>query len=315
MHNEYPIIDVTSWPAEQDEPMGTKEKVWLRDHQSGKRWLFKHNRLIDREAKVYAGEDWSEKIASELAEVLGIPHASVDLAKRKDIRGVISLDFIGDRRSRFLFHGNELLGEIWPTYPREQKRQVSLHTVKRVLSLLAQTDVFHPSGLNLPTNIDSAADVFVAYLMLDALIGNTDRHHGNWAVVGQLETDNDIKVEIAPTFDHASSLSRELTDDSRRMGFSGEKESRSVEGYCSRCRSAFYRNDEDSKPLSPIEAFKLAAQGHTTGAQAWLKRLEEVSDTQLDDIVRRVPSERMSSLAKNYVLLMLESNRRILIES
>ena len=47
--------------------MGTKEKVWLRNPKDDTRWLFKLNRMIDKEAKVYAGEDWSEKIASELA--------------------------------------------------------------------------------------------------------------------------------------------------------------------------------------------------------------------------------------------------------
>jgi len=294
--------------------MGTKDKVWLRDPVAKNRWLFKFNR-INKHTEVYAGEDWSEKIASEFAEVLGIPHAEVELAERNNKPGVISRNFIVDRRLQTLVHGNDLLVKIWPNYPTEQRWGVSLHTIANVLKLLS-VDVIHPGGSNLPHGIDSASDVFVAYLMLDALIGNTDRHHENWAIiVDQQGASGAIRAEIAPTFDHASSLSRELTDENRQMGFSGEKTSFSVKEYCARGKSAFYRTEEDKNPLSPIGAFKLAAQTHTTAARTWLKRLADVSGAQLGEVVQRVPLERMSKLAKDYVLRMVELNRKTLVES
>ena len=62
-------------------------------------------------------------------------------------------------------------------------------------------------------------DMFVGYLMLDALIGNTDRHHENWGIM----TGRGRPQVLAPTYDHASSLGRELSDQKRqaRMGNSG----------------------------------------------------------------------------------------------
>jgi hypothetical protein len=48
--------------------------------------------------------------------------------------------------------------------------------------------------------------LFPGYLMLDALIGNTDRHHENWGarVLAGLGNGRRMAV-LAPTYDHASS--------------------------------------------------------------------------------------------------------------
>jgi hypothetical protein len=46
--------------------------------------------------------------------------------------------------------------------------------------------------------------------MLDAWIGNGDRHHLNWGLVRNKLTPNIIEtIHLAPTYDHASSLGRE----------------------------------------------------------------------------------------------------------
>ena len=52
------------------------------------------------------------------------------------------------------------------------------------------------------------------YLLLDAVIGNVDRHHENWGILGK-DVDGSVKGRLAPTFDHASSLGRELLDTGR----------------------------------------------------------------------------------------------------
>ena len=54
---------------ENREPLGSKKKLWFRDPMGTEpRVLFKYNRAD-------TGEDWSEKVASELAQLLGLPHA------------------------------------------------------------------------------------------------------------------------------------------------------------------------------------------------------------------------------------------------
>jgi hypothetical protein len=62
------MFDVVAIAADvQDdlEPLGTKPKFWFRT-EAGDRCLFK-------EARPNTGEDWAEKIACELARLLGLP--------------------------------------------------------------------------------------------------------------------------------------------------------------------------------------------------------------------------------------------------
>ena len=54
-----------------------------------------------------------------------------------------------------------------------------------------------------------------SYALLDGLIGNTDRHHENW-MVAYVPEGNDTVLRSMPSFDHASSLGRELADERRR---------------------------------------------------------------------------------------------------
>ena len=67
-----------------------------------------------------------------------------------------------------------------------------------------------PSITPVSEGVASASDLFAGYLMLDALIGNTDRHHENWAIIQAGR-----QYCLAPTFDHASCLGFNLSDAER----------------------------------------------------------------------------------------------------
>ena len=77
---EYPIIALDKLDPQRDEPMGTQPKLWFT--LGAVRWLFK-----SKEQRPLAGQDWAEKIAGELADVLGIPHAHIELAAYRGWRG------------------------------------------------------------------------------------------------------------------------------------------------------------------------------------------------------------------------------------
>ena len=64
---------------------------------------------------------------------------------------------------------------------------------------LYQAGVRQPHGYTGPENVTSSNELFVGYLLLDALIVNTDRHHANWAVITSPDEDGKVLVELAPT--------------------------------------------------------------------------------------------------------------------
>jgi hypothetical protein len=274
--------------------MGSKKKFWFREPEQNQNWLFKYNRIN-------TGEDWSEKIAAEIAELLAVPHAQVELARCNDERGIISKDFT-DNGNKGLVHGNELLAMFIPDYPKRQKYNLSKHSISNILNALTKSYIVAPSGL--PPEVNSPKELFLGYLLLDALIGNTDRHHENWGILVLSEN-----AELAPTFDHASSLGRELLDERRKLLLSNPLH---FDRYCKKAASAIYLTDEAIKPLSTIDAFNEFAKECST-KNFWLDKLGKISDDALKDSVEKVPAVIISSEARKFVEELLTTNKQRLL--
>lgn len=306
--NPYFIIDVTNWRRFDEEPMGTKAKFWLSGPQ-GPLWLFKYFSQ--------GGDDWAEKIAAELAECLQMPHARAELACLGEHFGVISLDFTKNAARGALLLGNALLQDMDPAYPKEQRFRVAQHTVTRVLDFLTQDFIQLPANLEWPgawmEGFYCAADVFVGYLLLDALIGNTDRHHENWGVLQTIRRNSKVRAELAPTFDHAASMGQILQEEERGKRITTNDPRFAVEAYAEKARSSFYGKEDDKKQLSTMEAFLLAAKQREQAAEAWLDRLKALSVDRIQEVVGRVPEERMSDATKGFVTRYLVHNRKRLL--
>ena len=195
----FPILQADPNSLIGDEQLGSKSKFWF-EHE-GNRWLFKL-------ARENTGEDWAEKVAAEVATVVSVEAAHVELADYLGRRGSASLSFIGENES--LVHGNEILaGQIFG-YDRQKKLKQSDHTfdniVAAVRTLVGGAGWYH-----------DVVKVIAKYIVLDALICNTDRHHENWGFLTTYKTRETGVVGpsfgMAPSFDHASSLGRELLDE------------------------------------------------------------------------------------------------------
>ena len=168
--------------------MGSKPKFWcLPDGQAALR-LFKY-------PQAGTGQHWAEKIAAEVAACLGILHAAVDLAVFRRYRGSVSTSFTHRKRRRELSHGNELLGWTRPYDPDKRFGQ-SDHNLVNIFRALE--DVFKTEA-----GARSAKRQLAEYIVLDGLIGNTDRHHENW---GLLLRANAVRALGNPSHPHSITL-------------------------------------------------------------------------------------------------------------
>lgn len=284
-----------------DEQMGTKHKFWYRE-DDGSRWLFKF-------ARPMTGEHWSEKIAAEIGHALRIPCARVELATCDGRPGSASQRFFEDDSAATLVHGNELLQEADDSYPRqkERRRGVSQHTVDAVLGRLEGVQPPQESKADL----DWAADWFVGYLLLDAVVVNSDRHDENWGI---LQFPGGMR-RLAPSYDHASCLGRELTDATRLERLHTNDDAFTVVRYADRARSPLYAEAGAVKPLHPADAFRLAGVRRPRAKEAWLERLHRTSFEDIERIVARVPRLAISDPARAFALAVLRSTRQNLLGS
>ena len=305
----FPVFEVPTDAVLAVEQMGTKEKFWYNDSTLG-RSLFKASRPG-------SGEDWSEKIAYELAALLGLPSAVQELAISAGVRGTVSPTFVQPIDT--LVHGNELLIDVTAQYGhgvREKRYHTPEHTVDLITRALADAQVAVPYGWQAPSGIRSAVDVFAGYLMLDAWIGNTDRHHENWAVIVRRSSEGGaplIRRYLAPTYDHASSMGRNESDENRLRRLETRDAGDTVEAYADRARSALYRTPRDTKPLTPLEAFREISSVNPEAALAWLTTLEAVPEQRVADLFELLPEGRISRPAIGFAKRVLTHGRARLL--
>lgn len=256
----YPILIVPDNASTQLEQLGTKPKFWFED-DDGTETLFK-------EGYPGSGEHWAEKIACEVARQLGLPHAEYELATWRGRPGVVSPNLAAGKARLIL--GNEILAKVFSGYQASERRRDSQHTLLRVAAVLGNTaSVATPAGWDCPQDIGDAFGVFVGYLLLDALIGNQDRHQLNWGLIRSSEG----RLMLAPTFDHASSLGRNESDTVRNERMMTRDKGRGLDTYAQRARSGLYRNPSSPQPMRTLEALAEAQKLSPSAGGYWLQRL------------------------------------------
>jgi len=282
-------VDVTAWEPADEEYLGTKPKQWLRS-PTGELWLWKESTIHHdlRRGSFRKGDDWSEVAACRVGQRLGLPVAAVGLATRGDRFGIVSRR-VFEGETETLVHGNELLDEIGVNSADPHDR--TGYTVAAVARALdgAQPPV---RSDDLPT----AFDWFAGYLLLDALIGNTDRHQDNWATIrgpgGQ---------RLSPSFDHASCLGFQISDEERLERLVGGG-NRTVPRYAAGARTKF-----EGRP-SPLDAALMAlVLAGEKARRHWTEALTRSPG--LEELVNELPEDRMSANAKRFAVALYAENR------
>lgn len=107
---------------------------------------------------------------------------------------------------------------------------------------------------------------------------------------------------VAPSFDHASSLGRELLDE----GLGRTRQRILTEGrigqYAEKAPGAIYWESTDRRGVSPLELIRRAAQTHPETFQRALDVLDKLQEEDLRGIVGRIPAGWMSELSRFFAV-------------
>lgn len=285
IQTDYPIIDIPQDAREDTEQLGSKEKFWVTLDDG--RWLFK-------KARPNTGEDWAEKVAAELAKLLKIDAAEVELANYVDQRGCVSRNFIQLAKGEALIHGNELLGSNITGYDKAKVMKQSDHTVDNIISAVTQ---FAP-----PNAAREMLLRLAEYIVFDALIGNTDRHHENWGFRFRfLHGEDGFQFEIAPSYDHASSLGRECRNERCEKYLRDSK----VGAYVRAAHGGVYWLATDAKGVSPLKLVELASAKYPKYFAPALQKICGLTEYDAWQAISRVPAHCASDISKQFAHAIL----------
>ena len=193
-------IDVSAWAVIRDEPGGRdKNKRWLAEDADAPRdrhWLWKY-RQTTGDGSEAALTDCAEVFTSRLAAAVGLPAAECKFAVLDGELGLISrnvtpLGFNLNTGTAYLPEVEGYQRRPSPGFSADggRMRLEEGYTLDAVQQVLEQVEP--PPGMRDLTGFA----VFAGYLVLDALVGNGDRHPGNWAI---LERQSDGVRFLAPT--------------------------------------------------------------------------------------------------------------------
>jgi hypothetical protein len=147
---------------------GTRNKKIYLNPDDGELYFFKQS--FKKGQRDYKYEFWSEIIASEIGDFLGFTVLPYHIAIRGEVVGCISKSMI-NQESEELIEGGKYLQAFDNTFKPENIKQRNRYSFGLIFYALTSFKK------------EQYLKEFVEIIVFDALIGNSDRHQENWAII------------------------------------------------------------------------------------------------------------------------------------
>lgn len=147
---------------------GTRDKKIYLNPEDGELYYFKQS--FKKGQRNYKHEFWSEIIASEVGQLLGFDILPYHIAIRGNIVGCISKSMI-NQASEELIEGGKYLQAFDNTFKPENIKLRNQYSFDLILNALVTF------------NKEKHLKELIETILFDALIGNSDRHQENWAII------------------------------------------------------------------------------------------------------------------------------------
>lgn len=259
------------------EGSGRSEKIWLQNPDTGQTGLFKFKKDIGTTDHV------SECIAYQVAQLLELPCAKFELGMYLGREGSMSYNII-KQSNQILIEGIYFITLIYPEYDSEQFIDDNTQHRYSIEMVLKSIENFVP------------IEGFLKMLMFDYLIGNSDRHQNNWAII--LEEN---KMWWSPLYDNSSSLCAYIPEEQVKSYLGRDK---------NRWRALI---DTKSKSMLRCTALDEKRPTHLTV----LKYIRENYFTRTCDFAEKIitvmTEKQICDILASYLPSELSNNKKILI--
>lgn len=312
-------VDVTSW-GEKEEfepyPEGARVKTLVYAPaqppfeflKSNHQYLFKLSR--DRCPEQF----WNEIFAYRLGLEMDVPVPPAFVAyddSRNQSAALIEwfLSLSGNIKEDSE-SGGDLCQQMIPDFDRDKGRQHNFETLSEICLNFQRK---YPSF-----NFDWKT-YWAKVFLFDALIGNTDRHQNNWAIIraweyNEIESAYKIKeIRFSPVFDNGTSMGYEFTEDK----FKNFNDKRRIEVYVSKGRHHIKWGLGDAHSMQHNEMLVKLTAIYPETRQTMLNCLNRVSveifEKILQDLTKFDVSVKLTPERANFMLKLLSFRHQRLL--
>ena len=220
----------------------------------------------------------SEYLGSHIFQTVGIPVQETFLGTYDGKNVVVMKNFLEQDDTLVAFNG---VGES----SLERDKELYQYTYEDITAMLQENMK--------STNVEETIERFWDMFIVDALIGNFDRHGGNW---GFIKRDNQYR--IAPVYDNGSSLYPKLNTDEKLAEVLASEEEIDQRIYKFPASHIKVKNRKSSY-------FEVISSRQFEACNEALKRIvPRVDLARINDIIDDI--EGISELRKNFYKVMLQ---------
>lgn len=185
-------IDISNWKRQIHLHTGGTRDKFITISPSGDKYYFKTS--MKRVNRDYKYEFWSEIIASEVGISLGFNVLHYDIASFDSTIGCISKSIIDEDKEEH-HEGYRYIVQKYPEFSRDFKKK---HSLQYIFDSLENVHLGHLK-----------VDV-IRMIIFDAIVGNTDRHSENWAIVINKRSDYQEIERVILDYQRRSVISKIL---------------------------------------------------------------------------------------------------------
>lgn len=277
--------DFSSWKEYEgtSEGSGRSEKIWLQDPETGQTGLFKFKKDTETTDHV------SECLAYQIAQLLEMPCAKFELGRYHGREGSMSYNII-QNDSQILIEGIYFITSQYPEYDSElfaDRATGKKYSVEMVLQAIQK---YVP------------IDDFLKMLIFDYLIGNTDRHQNNWAVL-----EENGKMKWSPLYDNSSSLCAYIAQN-QIQSYLGKDKKRWNALVDTKSRSMLRCSMNDEKRPTHLVVLKYVYDHYCEETIKFVKRITDLlTETSICVMLNQYSTAELSEAKKNLILKFLLS--------
>ena len=254
---------------------GKGKKIWLTNPRNANvNGWFKYVKCTkekyENDKSINTFENISEKIADLIAKRLKIKNAKIDIGTYNNEIGCLSYNVLRDNQT--MSEGVAYISRIYNKYDSNLCQDIEsgeYYCLQMILNSLPNEEL---------------KNEFLKIMIFDFLIGNSDRHSNNWAVIKNRSN----KESIAPLYDNGSSLCS-LVKESEIKSYLGVDKLKFEALVDTKSRTIVRINGKNKSKPTHKEVLRYLSENYYNKTEDFAKSVvQKLSDEEIMDILRDV---------------------------